>query len=120
MRYEISKGQYIEITDEELEAIALESTKTINVHEFVPPMRLITSTTSALTTSRRMALCHYPPGHRRDENGNNGRVALTSREHIIATEPRGKGSWEPCYAFRMKFATTRITTFQTRSPAKML
>ena len=34
--YEVSKGQYVEITDEELEAIALESTKTIDIDEFVP------------------------------------------------------------------------------------
>ena len=30
------KGQYIEITDEELEAIALESTRTIDIDQFVP------------------------------------------------------------------------------------
>src|ERR1700676_5568199 len=34
--YEVSKGQYIEITDEELEAIALESSRTIDIDEFVP------------------------------------------------------------------------------------
>ena len=34
--YEVGKGQYIEITDEELEAIALESTRTIDIDEFVP------------------------------------------------------------------------------------
>src|SRR5512142_1490892 len=33
--YEIAKGQYIEITDDELESIALESTKTIEIDEFV-------------------------------------------------------------------------------------
>jgi non-homologous end joining protein Ku len=34
--YEVGKGQYIEVTDEELEAIALESTRTIDIDEFVP------------------------------------------------------------------------------------
>lgn len=34
--YEVAKGQYIEITDSELELIALESTKTIEIDEFVP------------------------------------------------------------------------------------
>src|SRR5215211_3736090 len=34
--YEVGKDQYIEITDEELEAIALESTRTIDIDEFVP------------------------------------------------------------------------------------
>src|SRR2546421_9110770 len=34
--YEVSKGEYVEVTDEELEAVALESTKTIEIDEFVP------------------------------------------------------------------------------------
>src|SRR5205085_11895657 len=34
--YEVGKGQYLEVTDEELEAIALESTRTIDIDEFVP------------------------------------------------------------------------------------
>jgi DNA end-binding protein Ku len=34
--YEISKGKYIEITDEELEAVALKSRHTIEIDEFVP------------------------------------------------------------------------------------
>jgi DNA end-binding protein Ku len=34
--YEVSKGHYVEITDEELEAISLESTRTIDIDQFVP------------------------------------------------------------------------------------
>jgi DNA end-binding protein Ku len=34
--YEVGKGQYIEVTDEELEAVALESTRTIDIDRFVP------------------------------------------------------------------------------------
>src|SRR6185503_7520052 len=34
--YQVEKGQYIEISDEELEAVALESKKTIEIDEFVP------------------------------------------------------------------------------------
>ena len=34
--YEVGKGQYIEIQPEELEAIALESKRTIEIDEFVP------------------------------------------------------------------------------------
>src|SRR4051812_32320429 len=33
--YEVEKGQYIEVTKEELEEVALESTRTIEVDEFV-------------------------------------------------------------------------------------
>src|SRR3954469_18633292 len=45
--YEVGKGQYIEIKDEELEAIAIESSRTIEIDEFVPRRRLTTSTTCA-------------------------------------------------------------------------
>src|SRR3954451_20963521 len=34
--YELGKGQYLEVTDEELEAIAIESSRTIDMDEFVP------------------------------------------------------------------------------------
>jgi len=34
--YEADKGHYIEVTQDELESIALESTKTIDIDEFVP------------------------------------------------------------------------------------
>ena len=34
--FQVSKGQYVEVDDEELETIALESTRTIEIDEFVP------------------------------------------------------------------------------------
>jgi DNA end-binding protein Ku len=34
--YEVGKRQYLEVTDEELEAIAIESTRTIEIDQFVP------------------------------------------------------------------------------------
>src|SRR5438067_9267311 len=34
--YEVAKGDYIELDDEELEAVALDSTRTIDVDQFVP------------------------------------------------------------------------------------
>src|SRR4029077_8198104 len=34
--YEVGKGQYLEVTDEELEAVAIESSRTIDIDEFVP------------------------------------------------------------------------------------
>src|SRR3954471_14760843 len=34
--YQISKGKYVEITDEDLEAVAVESTRTIEIDKFVP------------------------------------------------------------------------------------
>ena len=34
--YQVSKGHYIEITDEDLEAVTVESTRTIDIDQFVP------------------------------------------------------------------------------------
>src|SRR5260370_39164154 len=34
--YEVGKGEYIELEPEELEAVAIESTRTIEIDEFVP------------------------------------------------------------------------------------
>src|SRR5204862_2118734 len=34
--YEVAKGEYIELTPEELEAIAIESKRVIDIEEFVP------------------------------------------------------------------------------------
>jgi DNA end-binding protein Ku len=95
--YEAAKGQYIEVTDEELEAVALESTHTIEIDEFVPKDEI-----DDLYNVRPYYIA--PDGKVgvdafaviRDVIGAMnmvalGRVVLTSREHVIAIEQRGKG-----------------------------
>src|SRR5919199_2985848 len=95
--YEVSKGQYIEVTDEEIEAIAIESTRTIDIDEFVPkeeiddlynvrpyfiaPEGKIGADAFAVIRDTIEAMDKVALG----------RVVLTSREHVIALEPRGKG-----------------------------
>ncbi len=95
--YEVAKGEYIEITDEELEAVALDSTKTIDIDEFVPKDEIdelynirpyyiapdgnvgqdaFVVIRDAIEQMKMVAI---------------GRVVLTSREHVIAIAPRGKG-----------------------------
>lgn len=95
--YEIAKEQYIEITDDELESIALESTKTIEIDEFVPK--------SEIDDLYHIRPYYIAPDGKVGQDAfvviRNiiqqmnmvalGRVVLTSREHIIAMEPRGKG-----------------------------
>jgi len=95
--YEISKGHYIEVEPEELEAIALESTHTIDIDEFVPK--------SEIDQLYNIRPYYIAPNDKvgadafaviRDiiekmEMSALGRVVLTNREHIIAIEPRGKG-----------------------------
>jgi DNA end-binding protein Ku len=95
--YEVAKGEYVEVTDDELASVALESTKTIDIDEFVPKNEI-----DELYSIRPYYMA--PDG----KVGQDafvvirdvieqmkmvaiGRVVLTSREHIIAISPRGKG-----------------------------
>ena len=95
--YELEKGQYIEVSKEELEEIALESTRTIEIDEFVDRSDI---------DPRYLIRPYYirpdgKVGHdafaviretiREMNKVAIGRVVLTNREHIIALEPMDKG-----------------------------
>src|SRR5215471_11689944 len=77
--YKVDTDTYIEVTKDELDDIALESTHTIEIDEFVP---------KADIDNRYLIRPYYlvPDGKVAI-----GRVVLTNREHIIALEPLGKG-----------------------------
>src|SRR5258706_1603453 len=84
--YELKKGEYVEVDKEELEAVQIESTHTIDIDSFVPVEEI---------DERYIDRPYYiaPDGK---AGKNKGRVALarivlTNREHIIAIEPVGKG-----------------------------
>jgi DNA end-binding protein Ku len=95
--YQISKGKYVEITDEDLEAVAVESTRTIEIDKFVPRQEIddlynirpyfiapegkigaeaFVTIREVIQATNKVAI---------------GRLVLTTREHMIALEPRGKG-----------------------------
>ena len=95
--YKVDTDTYIEVSKDELEDIALESTHTIEIDEFVP---------TADIDSRYLIRPYYlvpdgKVGHdafaviRETVRSMNkvaiGRLVLTNREHIIALEPLGKG-----------------------------
>ena len=58
--YQVEKGHYIEISDEELEAVALESKKTIEIDEFVPRSEI-----DELYYMRRITLCRMATSGRK-------------------------------------------------------
>ena len=95
--YEVSKGNYIEVTDEELEAISIESTRTIDIDEFVPKDEideLYNIRPYYIAPDGKVGADAF--GVIRDSIEDMkmvalGRIVLTSREHVIALEPRGKG-----------------------------
>jgi Ku protein len=95
--YEISKGKYVEIEPEEIKAIQVDSTHTLDIEKFVPLDEI---------DRRYFDRPYYmvPDGKAgeeafaviRDAMKDKGRVALarivlTNREHVMAIEPMGKG-----------------------------
>jgi DNA end-binding protein Ku len=95
--YEVGKGQYIEVSDEELEAISIESTRTIDIDEFVPKNEiddLYNIRPYYITPEGKVGIDAFTVIRDVIEATNKvalGRVVLTSREHVIALEARGKG-----------------------------
>jgi DNA end-binding protein Ku len=97
MGYEVARGRYVPISEQELEAIAPESRQVIDIDEFVPQREV-----DELVHLRPYYVA--PDGAAgqdafavlRDTIARMGRVALgrvvlTNREHVIALERRGKG-----------------------------
>jgi Ku protein len=95
--YEVRKGQYVEVNEDELEAIQIESTHTIDIDSFVPRDEI---------DKRYMDRPYYiaPTGKvgadafavireamRDKDRVALGRVVMANREHVIALEPCEKG-----------------------------
>ena len=95
--YEVGKGEYIEIEPEELEAIAIESKRTIEIDEFVPKSEideLYLNNPYYLVPDGEVgqqAFAVIREAIRKEGMVALGRVVFTSREHVVALEPRGKG-----------------------------
>ena len=93
--YEVARGKYVEISEEDIDAIKLESTKTIDLDSFVP--------NDDIDDRYRDRPYYIAPDGKigadafaviRDAMKDKGRVALgrivmASREHVIAIEPYG-------------------------------
>src|SRR5499427_5954207 len=95
--YEVGKGQYLEIEPEELEAIAIESKRTIEIDEFVPKKEIdalyLNSPYYLVPDGEvgQQAFAVIREAIRKEGMVALGRVVFTSREHVIALEARGKG-----------------------------
>jgi DNA end-binding protein Ku len=95
--YEASKGHYIELEPEELEAVALESTRMIDIEQFVPKKEideLYLGNPYYIVPDGEVgqqAFAVIREAIKEKGMVAIGRVVFTSREHVIALEPRGKG-----------------------------
>jgi DNA end-binding protein Ku len=95
--YEVSKGEYILLTDEEIKSVKLESTKTIEIERFVPAEeidRIYWDNPYYLAPDGKLAQEAFGVIRTALEKSGQialGRVVISTRERILALEPRGKG-----------------------------
>ena len=95
--YEVEKGQYIELTAEELEAAAIESVRMIDIDQFVPEKEideLYLGNPYYIVPDGEVgaqAFAVIREAIKQEGMVALGRVVFTSREHIIGLKPRGKG-----------------------------
>ena len=95
--YQVGKGEYLEIAPEELEAIAIESKRTIEIDEFVPKKEIdelyLNSPYYIVPDGEvgQQAFAVIREAIRQEGMVAIGKVVFTSREHIIALEARDKG-----------------------------
>jgi DNA end-binding protein Ku len=95
--YEVDKGVYIEVDDDELEAIEVESKHTIEIDRFVPAAqidkRYYDSPYYIMPTDTvgQEAFAVIRDAMRGKSMVALGRIVLAKRERVIALEPYGKG-----------------------------
>jgi DNA end-binding protein Ku len=95
--YEVEKGRYILLTDEEIKSVKLESTKIINIERFVPQAdidRIYWDNPYYLAPDGKLAQEAFGVIRTALERSGRvalGRVVLSTRERLLALEPRGKG-----------------------------
>ena len=95
--YEVAKGEYIELEPGELEAVAIESKRVIDIDEFVPRQEIdelyLRDPYYIVPDGEvgQQAFAVIREAIRKEGMVAIGKIVFTSREHVIALEPRGKG-----------------------------
>ncbi|KQZ01364.1 Ku protein [Pseudolabrys sp. Root1462] len=95
--YEVEKGQYILIEEDELDNVALESTHTIDIDEFVPMSevdRIFLDESYYLVPQDEVAQEAFAvirEAMRKEDLAGLARVVVYRRERLLLLRPRGKG-----------------------------
>jgi DNA end-binding protein Ku len=127
--YEIEKGIYIEIEDDEIEALQVESKHTIDIDSFVPaaqidkrfydsPYYIVPNDTVGLE-----AFAVIRDAMKGKGMVALGRIVLSKRERVIAIEPHGKGLIGTTlrYAYEVRKAEEYFDDIdETKLPGEML
>ena len=104
--YEVEKGRYIVVTQDEIDSVKLESTRTIDIERFVPREeidRLYWNDPYFLAPDGKMAAEAFAvirEAMARQDRIAIGRLVLHQRERMLALEPRGDGM--AAYSLRTK------------------
>ncbi len=102
--FEVDKGRYVVVSDEEIQSVRLESTRTLDIERFVDAEeidRLYWNDPYYLTPDGKMAVDAFSVIREAMERSGKlalGRVVLHQRERLMALEPRDKGI--VCYSLR--------------------
>jgi DNA end-binding protein Ku len=95
--YQVGKGEYLEVEPEELETVAIESQRTIDIDQFVPRNEIdelyLNSPYYIVPDGEvgAQAFAVIREAIREEGMVAIAKVVFTTREHIIALEPRNKG-----------------------------
>ena len=95
--YQVDKGQYVLVEDDELDNVALESTHTIDIEEFVPVAevdRIYLDESYYIVPQDDVAeeaFAVIREAMRKEDLAGLARVVIYRREHLLLLRPRGKG-----------------------------
>lgn len=95
--YEISKGSYVEVEPDELAAVEIDSTRMIDIDQFVPKKEiddLYLANPYYIVPDGKVGLQAFAvirEAIKKEGMVALGKVVFTNREHVIALEPRDKG-----------------------------
>jgi DNA end-binding protein Ku len=95
--YEVGKGRYVEITDDEIATVAIQSAHTIDIEQFVPRSEIdelywnVPYYIAPEGEVGQQAFAVIREAIKKKDMVALGHVVFTTREHVIAIEPRGKG-----------------------------
>lgn len=95
--YEVGKGSYVLVEDEELDAIKIESTHTINIEHFVPREQVderyldVPYYLAPEDKVAQEAFAVIRDAMKAKDKAGVARIVLSNRERIILLEPHGKG-----------------------------
>jgi Ku protein len=119
--YQVAKGEYLIVEDEELEAVQLESNHTIEIDQFVPftqidkryydqPYYIVPNDTVGIEAFAVIRQAREGKGV-----AALGRVVMSKRERVIALEPFGKGLLGTTLHTTMRFASRVSTSTKSRT-----